>query len=224
MTNLTEPRMVEPMDDDASGGRSIMWMMLSSLGIVMTAGAIAGYLAEHQSQGGGPLGTTGIIVLGVFAAIIAGLSYAIWRNGSKMKDRNGRLPRREKLNQRIMVFYALLGGAIAIALMASSTAEYGDPTVFSEAPIKPWVAILLALVVGVGMPILSVYWHNRVIDEQEADAYRSGALIAIYAFWIGAPVWWLLWRGGLVPAPDGITIYFITTFTALIVWFWKKYR
>lgn len=224
MTDLVEINMVEPMEDDASGGRSIMWMMLSGLGIVMTAGAIAGYLAEHQSQGGGPLGTTGIIVLGVFAAIIAGLSYTIWRNGSKMKDRHGRLPRREKLNQRIMVFCALLGGAIAIVLMASSTAEYGDPTVFSEAPIKPWVAVVLALVIGVGMPILSVYWHNRVIDEQEADAYRSGALIAIYAFWIGAPVWWLLWRGGLVPAPDGFAIYMSTTLIALIIWFWKKYR
>ena len=160
----------------------------------------------------------------VFAAIIAGLSYVIWRNGSKMKNRHGRLPRREKMNQRVMVFSALLGGGIALALMASSTAEYGDPTVFSETSIKPWVAIALSLVIGVGMPILSIYWHNRVIDEQEADAYRSGALIAIYAFWIGAPVWWLLWRGGLVPAPDGIAIYLITTFTALFVWFWKKYR
>lgn len=224
MTDLTEFKMVEPIDDDASGGRSILWIMLSSLGIVMTAGAIAGFLAEHQSQGGGSIDTSGIIVLSVFAAIIAGLSYAIWRNGSKMKGRGGRLSRREKLNQRIILFSGLLGGAIAIALMASSTAEFGDPTVFSEAPIKPWMAILLSLIVGVGMPVLSVYWHNRVIDEQEADAYRSGALIAIYVFWIGAPVWWLLWRGGMVPAPDGITIYLITTFTALIVWFWKKYR
>jgi hypothetical protein len=224
MTDLVDIKMVEPMEEDGSSSRSIMWMMLSGLGIVMTAGAIAGYLAEHQAQGGGPLGATGIIVLGVFAAIIAGLSYAIWRNGSKMKNRQGRLPRREKMHQRVTVFSALLGGGIAIALMASSTAEYGDPTVFSEAPIKPWVAIVLALVIGVGMPILSIYWHNRVIDEQEADAYRSGALIAIYAFWIGAPVWWLLWRGGMVPAPDGIAIYLITTFTALIVWFWKKYR
>jgi hypothetical protein len=224
MTDLTESIMVEPLEEDRSGGRSILWMMLSGLGIVMTAGAIAGYLAEHQAQGGGPLGTAGIVAMGAFAAIIAGLSYVIWRTGSKMKGRNGSLPRREKMNQRVMVFSCLLGGAIAIALMASSTAEYGAPTVFSEAPIKPWVAILLALVVGVGMPVLSVYWHNRVIDEQEAYAYRSGALIAIYAFWIGAPVWWLLWRGGLVPAPDGIAIYLITTFTALIVWFWKKYR
>jgi hypothetical protein len=224
MMDLTEARMVEPMEENGSGGRSIMWMMLSGLGIVMTAGAIAGYLAEHQSQGGGPLDTMGIIVLAVFLAIIAGLSYAIWRNGSKIKDRHGRLPRREKLNQRIMVFSALLGGGIALALMASSTAEYGDPTVFAEAPIKPWVAIIVALIIGVGMPILSVYWHYRVIDEQEADAYRSGALIAIYTFWIGAPVWWLLWRGGLVPAPDGVIIYMATTIIALIIWFWKKYR
>jgi len=224
MMDLTEARMVEPMEENGSGGRRVRWMMLSGLGIVMTAGAIAGYLAEHQSQGGGPLDTIGIIVVAVFLAIIAGLSFAIWRNGSKLKDRHGRLPRREKLNQRIIVFCALLGGGIAIALMASATAEYGDPSVFTEVPIKPWVAIVLALIIGVGMPVLSVYWHYRVIDEQEADAYRSGALIAAYTFWIGAPVWWLLWRGGLVPAPNGVAIYMVTTFIALIIWFWKKYR
>jgi hypothetical protein len=74
------------------------------------------------------------------------------------------------------------------------------------------------------MPLMSWYWHARVIDELEADAYRSGAMLAMYAFWIVAPVWWLLWRGGMLPAPDGVALYLMTTFVALIIWFWKKYR
>lgn len=223
MTNSMEVKMVEPREDSA-GRHSTLWMMLSGLGIVMTAGAIAGFLAEHQAEGGGPLETGGIITLSIFAVIIAGLSFVIWRNGAILKGSSARLPRREKMSQRIMVFSCLLGGAIAIALMAASTAPDGQPDILAGGPIQPWVAIVLAAVSGIGMPILSIYWHNRVIDEQEADAYRTGALIAIYVYWMGAPVWWLLWRGGLVPAPDGVAIYLITTFTALIVWFWKKYR
>jgi hypothetical protein len=108
--------------------------------------------------------------------------------------------------------------------MMSATASGEAPSIFASVPIEPWVAVLLAAIVGIGMPILSWYWHARVIDEQEADAYRSGALIAIYAFWIVAPVWWLLWRGGMLPAPDGVALYLMTTFVALIIWFWKKYR
>jgi hypothetical protein len=224
MTDLTESIMVEPAEEAGSNARRIMWMTVSGLGIVMTAGAVAGYLAEHQAQGGGPLGATGIIVMAVFAAIICGLAYAILRNSVKIRSSNEPLLRREKMNQRVVVGSGLLGGLIAVVLMMSATASGEAPSIFASVPIEPWVAVLLAAIVGIGMPILSWYWHARVIDEQEADAYRSGALIAIYAFWIVAPVWWLLWRGGMLPAPDGVALYLMTTFVALIIWFWKKYR
>jgi hypothetical protein len=40
---------------------------------------------------------------------------------------------------------------------------------------------------------------------------------------IGAPVWWLLWRGGLAPAPDGTIIYFGIVATMGVIWIRKKY-
>ena len=56
----------------------------------------------------------------------------------------------------------------------------------------------MAAVILLPLPgCISLYWHLHVADEQEAAAYSRGALLGIYVFWIGAPVWWLLWRGGL---------------------------
>jgi hypothetical protein len=224
MTELTENTMFEPKEERDPESRSTLWMLVSGLGIVMTAGAIAGYLGQHQEQGGGPLGTAGIVVMAVFGAIIVALGYALWRNGVKLRSSSQNLPRREKLNQRVMAGSVLLGGVIGIALLAAPTGNDNDLSIFSSAPIEPWVAVLLAAIVGIAVPLMSWFWHNRVIDEQEADAYRSGALIAIYIYWFVAPVWWLLWRGGLVPAPDGVALYLITMFAAMGIWFWKKYR
>jgi hypothetical protein len=224
MTDLTESTMTEPTNDHGSNGRYILWMMVSGLGIVMTSGAVAGYLAKHYENGGGPLGTAGTIVMIVFAAIIGSLIYVLWRNGIKIRASSERLGRREKLNQRVMVGSGLLGAMIAIALLASSTLSGNEPSMFANTPIEPWLAILLAAIVGIGVPILSWYWHHRIIDEQEADAYRSGALIAAYVYWILAPTWWLLWRGRLVPSPDGVAIYMITMVVATAIWFSKKYR
>lgn len=86
------------------------------------------------------------------------------------------------------------------------------------------LAIIMSVAIGVFMPAVTFYWHKNLVDEQEEAAYRFGALIAMCAFWFIAPVWWFLWRGGMLPEIDRIALYFITIFVALIVWFWKKYR
>jgi hypothetical protein len=223
MTDLVEAMVTEPEKESGKSGRRVLWMMLAGVGIVFVAGGIAGYLSEHASQGGGPLGMAGTLVLSVFALAILGFAYSIWRNGQKIRISGAPAGRRDRMYQRAMVTSGLLGGLIAIILLISGDVS-GEPSVFTDTPIAPWVAILLALVVGVGVPAFSWHWHNRVIDEQEADAYRTGALIAVYVYWIGAPVWWILWRGGLVAAPDGIAIYMITMIAASAIWFWKKYR
>jgi hypothetical protein len=89
-------------DDVANNnGRRMLWVIVSGLGIVMTAGAVAGYLDAHEAQGGGTIGTAEILTLCVCAAIIIGLAYAIWRNVGKMKASNEGLTRREKLNRNM---------------------------------------------------------------------------------------------------------------------------
>ena len=228
MTNLKETNMIDRDEIAGSNGHRTMWVIVSGLGIVMTAGAVAGYLAAHEAQGGGALGTAGILTLCGFAAIIIGLAYAIWRNVSKMKASNEGLTRREKLNRKIVWGCGLAGGAIGLFLAFYETSvgnsDTGPALIFADSPMPPVIALILAFFWAVIMPIIAWFWHKRAIDEQEASAYRDGGYYAAYAFMIGAPTWWMLWRGGLAPEPDGVAIFMLFASLWTAVWFWKKYR
>ena len=228
MTNLKETSMIDRDELAGSNGRGMMWVIVSGLGIVMTAGAVAGYLAAHETQGGGAIGTAGIVTLCVCAAIIIGLAYAIWRNVSKMKASTEGLTRREKLNRNIVWGCGLAGGAIGLLLALYDTSDGNSDTgalpIFSDNPVPPVIALMLAIFLGVIMPIIAWFWHKRAIDEQEASAYRDGGYYAAYALLIGAPTWWMLWRGGFVPEPDGVAIFMLFALIWTAVWFWKKYR
>ena len=90
----------------------------------------------------------------------------------------------------------------------------------SQLPL--WFAILMALMWGVVVPIISWRWH-RVVDEHESRAYRDGALAAFYVVGLGAPVWWFLWRGGVLPPLQVEWVYGALMATCGIVWMWRKY-
>lgn len=229
MMDLTESIMVEPVNEQGSNTRRILWIMLSGLGIVMTAGAVAGYLAEHQAQGGGPLGAAGMIVMAVFAAIIIGLGYVIWRNGRALKLDGDELTRRERLNRNIMIGCMALGAVMGGGLAATGNLDIADPasgalSIFDDGRMSAAAALLIVFLWAVIIPVVAWFWHTRAIDEQEASAYRDGGYYAAYAFLILAPVWWLLWRGGLLPEPNGVAIFMAFAFIWSAVWFWKKYR
>jgi drug/metabolite transporter (DMT)-like permease len=131
------------------------------------------------------------------------------------------LTRQERLNRNLQIIAGLLGFVLALTIdLIGGSAEDGA---LSSDPLPPTAAILLILVLGVLVPAISIYWH-RIIDEQEADASKTGALFAFYFFGIGAPLWWLAWRGGFAPPPNGFTIYFATMTVMGVVWLWKKYR
>jgi hypothetical protein len=230
MMDLTEAKMAK-LDDDGNGsnGRRILWMVASGLGIVITAGAVAGYLAEHQAQGGGSLDTVGIIAMAVFAAIIIGLGYAIWRNVRALKLDGDALTRRERLNRNIMLGCMMLGATIGAVLAATGNLDMTDSaisplSIFGDGPMPISIVLLLVFAWGVVMPVVAWFWHTRAIDEQEASAYRDGGYYAAYAYLILAPVWWLLWRGGLLPEPNGVAIFCAFAFIWSAVWFWKKYH
>lgn len=229
MTNLTEARMTEPVREQGSNGRRILWLVVSALGMVMTAGAIVGYLAQHQSQGGGPLGNPGIIVMAVFGAIIIGLGFAIWRNAAALKREEDGLTRRERLNRNIMIGCLALGAVMGGILAATGNLDIADRessafAIFDDSPIPTIAALFIAFVWAGAMPVVTWFWHTRAIDEQEASAYRDGGYYAAYAYLFLAPTWWLLWRGGLLPEPNGVTIFTAFSLIWLAIWFWKKYR
>ena len=209
MMNLTEAAMTDNDGMGQSHGRRIMWIILASLGIVMLAGAIMGFLSERRAQGDGPLGTGGILVMLVFVALIASLAFSIWVNGRKIKSSGEPLTKKERLNRNILIGSISIGAVFGIFFVATGTLSTSSSTavVFEGATLQPALALFLAFVWGVAMPAFSWFWHKRVIDEQEASASRDGGYYAAYAFLVGTPTWWGLWRGGLAPGPNGGAIF-----------------
>lgn len=215
------------MNDEVQGMsgrlRRIALIAFSGLGSIFVAGVIAGVIAAHGDSGNPVSGKlVGVLVSAV--AVLGGLLWLGWRNIRGIAQAGGAATRRERLNSIILIGCGMIGALIAVAMIVWGGELEGANGVFSDAPLPPALAIGLAAVVLILMPAISAYWQLRVIDEQESKAYGNGALMAFYAYTIGAPGWWFLWRGGLVPAPDGVAIYFIVVFVALIGWFWSKYR
>lgn len=213
------------MDESAPGAGGMFGrvaiLAVSSIAIVFGAGVIAGILAAHADDGGGPFDPRLIAIVAGIALAMTGAGWAALRAFRAMARAGGRPTARERRGRLTIIAAALTGMLIAAVLI------FFDPTaegIFSNAPLPAGVALALALIIAVPVPIASYYWHRRIVDEQESNAFRTGAMLGLYAFWLAAPAWWLLWRGGLAPAPDGFILYFLTHLVAGIGWMWGKYR
>ncbi len=151
-----------------------------------------------------------------------------------MTEKANPLTKKEKINRNIMLscFAAggLIGGTLATIGLPEITAKgeggfaAGLAAPFSDAPLPASIAIGLVVFWLALMPIISVYWWRKAVDEQEAAAYREGAFYAANAYVFIAPSWWILWRGGILPEPSGTIIFLGFNLIWLSIWFWKKYR
>lgn len=212
--------------EEAEGnvGRSLAWIAVAGLGTVFTAGAIVGVIAA-ATEDGKALSVTAMAIIAALVAIIGALIYTQWNLARRIRTGGGPMTSREKLNRNIMVGCAVLGALIGALLVAMDGVMPSGPiTIFKDGPLPLAIAVLLAVFWALIMPVIAWFWHTRAIDEQEAHAYRDGGYYAAYAYLIGAPTWWFLWRGGLLPEPDGVTIFCGFTIIWTAVWFWKKYR
>ncbi len=212
------------MDDDAPriGGQigRILLIVMASLCAIFSAGVIVGIVMGTIERGDG----LGLRAIGLLAAAALFVTLALWgvlRTARSFNRAAGTPTSRERRGRIMIVLYIALGMGIGLVLAIAGPMPEG---IFSNAPLPVGIALPLAFFIAVPLPVLCYYWHTRIADEQEANAYRIGALLALYAFWIAAPVWWLLWRGGLAPAPDGMILYMLTIVVAGVAWLIIKYR
>lgn len=223
MTHLKERSMFDPEENVSRNGLRILGMIFCAFGIITLLGVITGFLSAHMEAGGSTLNMTDYAILAAFIGVTLLLAFAIWKLLQQIKSIGEKASRREKTYNRFLIGSFLFGGGAGIALALTGSFDANETSLFATGAMSPMLAIIMAASIGLIMPAVTFYWHKNVVDEQEEAAYRFGALIAMYAFWFIAPVWWLLWRGGMLPEIDGIALYFITIFVTLIVWFWKKY-
>lgn len=166
-------------------------------------------------------------VVGAIIAVVALLVLVcLWLVIRILNAPTGEAPptAKERLNRNILVACGALGFFIALLMMFTQDGPDLTNGLLSNEPLQPAIAIALLVLMGVVLPILSFIWHRSAVDEQEIAAYKDGALWGINVFMIGAPIWWIAWRGGFLPAPDGIVLYFATITVMGAVWMWKKYR
>ena len=193
-------------------------IVLCCLAIIFLLGVAGGFIAVQIENNEG-IGAQSAAILAGLGLLSAGTIGVLARMLNTNTDAEPPTAK-ERLNRNMLIGCGLLGGLMGAALQA-----FGGPdAIFSNDSLSPVFAIALVLVTGGLLPVVSWYWHRHATDEQEAEAYKLGALGGIYVYMIGAPSWWFLWRGGLAPKPDGIAIYFITVFTVGLIWLWRKYR
>lgn len=225
---MTARRMaMTDIEDEIIASRFWRWLRIVglSLAAVFLTGVAGGFIAAHVESGG----DVGLFMVAFLAADALLLAACVWLILRDLRRPTGEEPltKKERLNRNILIGSGAIGGSIGVlVVLASLTSgqEIAPDTVFSSAPLPAGVALVVVLVLGLVVPALSIYWHRSAVDEQEADAYKTGALWGMYVFMIGAPLWWFAWRGGFAPEPNGIAIYFATVLTVGLIWMWKKYR
>jgi len=210
----TERRARVPLPLQIAGG---------AFGTLFLVAAIGGFFAGHEEGGGGPLRPAGVVTLAVMA-LLAVLLGAVTVRATRTLARNpDRVAPREKRAQTMLWLSGALGGVMGALVVAGdlvSGQASGSPW---SGPIPAWVALALAAPLVTILPWLSWLW-KRSIDEHERISAFVAAEVAAFAYVIVLPVWWLLWRGGLLGAPDQIAIYvgFIMIYTA--IWFYRKHN
>jgi hypothetical protein len=197
---------------------------LAILGILFCVGFILGVAVSHVEKGGGPMSLRAMGLLAGAVIILILIVIFAFRPIKTLVTPHPDLSTRERLNRNILIGSSVLGAVTGVALSMFSESKGNEHfATFSSQPISVMASVTLAVLWGIIMPVLAYFWH-KTVDEQEAYAYREGAYYAFYAYACGAPTWWILWRGGLAPEPNGVVFYSILMTICGAVWFWKRYR
>jgi hypothetical protein len=214
--------MEAPMSDDrGSDLRRILAMVGYGVGVVFSAGGVAGFLGAHAQAGGGAMSVGGTLALAMIAllgiACLTLLIRAAWRWSQTNQPPS---PRQQRL--RLVLIGCIVAGVIIGMVMTGADLSGDNDGNLFNSPLPVWLAVLMMLLWGVAMPLLTWVWH-RSIDEHEAEAYRDGAVLAGYALLFGAPLWWMLEALGFAPPPDPILLLggFSVVWTG--VWLVRKY-
>lgn len=221
MNNITENT---DLDDRSQLKYIILLNVYGFFTLIITAGTM-GLIIGHFSRD--DISMTWKFSLLLLAALSAALlfGYATYRTYKAGQKDTEALTPKEKLNRNILIGCMVIGGIIGATLVLVSDDPGNNPlALFSNSPVSPILAIILAIFMLIIMPIVTYYWHTRASDEQELHSIRVASYYALSVYMLGAPAWWILWRGGLVPEPNGIAIYYITLSTMGVFWLQKKYQ
>ena len=226
MMSLQEATMGEGREfesHDASSRWLMLRIIIAAIATLLLISAFAGFFNTFM-QSSRPISVLAVAVMMGFCAAIGVLLFTQWRWIKIFRANGEPLNKREALNRNIMLLCCFIGTVIglATAIVSRGNQKVGFMETL-DGPLPTAIAVSVAVSWSVIMPIIAWVWHSRAIDEQEAAAYRDGGYYAAYTYMIAAPTWWVLWRGGLLPEPNGVAIFYMFMTVWFGVWAWKKY-
>lgn len=191
---------------------------------IFGAGIAAGVFAAWREHGEFRTGVVIGLALAALALVAGGWLIFSARG-------NLALPRSPQVRRSRIALYASLGISTIIGVAAGFAwqmqVSHDDPAhglanMFAATPLSLplTLAVLVAWIVTVA---LSLYWHTT-LDEIERAEYEFGAMAGLYSFVTVAPAWWLAWRGGLLPEPNGVAICLMVCIVWCIGWGWRRWR
>lgn len=115
---------------------------------------------------------------------------------------------------------SLLGGALGFT---AALFEPHEATLTTGGSLPAWFAIVAALLLVGAVTAGSIIYYRTMDELQRLDNYWAatmGANVLLMAY----PVWLILWKGGLVPAPDAMTLYLAVLVSTGLAYAWRKLR
>jgi hypothetical protein len=130
------------------------------------------------------------------------------------------LERRQRQRQALILIVLMVAGGVT-GLVLSLTEQ--DGAGFFQGAIPAGVALALAILWLVSVVGGSI-WYKRHIDEIDYGAQVWGSALGGSTVIILYPVWLLLWRGQLVPEPNGHILAGVLFIVMMLGYLWKKFR
>lgn len=131
-----------------------------------------------------------------------------------------------RAQQRKRRIYAIIGVLFGMGLVSGFLIgffEEEQSSFLTGGSVPPYIAIITAGLMGIAITYGAVRFH-RSSDELERRnmvyAAAMGGNVALASY----PLWFILWKGGLVPAPDALAIFAATYIAHVIAYFWYKFR
>lgn len=123
-------------------------------------------------------------------------------------------------------YWTIIGALVASGFvmgLGTSLIETSDPGGYLIGEIPPgWAIACVAIFLGaVGF---GSWRYFRIVDEVDRDDNRWAGFFAANALMVAYPVWYLLWRGGLVVEPIHETLFTGFWVTVCLAYLYRKFR
>jgi hypothetical protein len=117
----------------------------------------------------------------------------------------GELADRRRARRKLLVFSGIFAAGLPIGFFAGML-EKGGHDGFMAGTLPPWFAVLAVAVFLLATVGGGLAWRTRMDELDRRDHLQTNSAAGA-AIVIGFPVWFLLWKGGLAPAPDAAWLF-----------------